>query len=149
MAETLAWPHHFTNVSVYKIGLTPPLFFLLKLHKSRQLRASKRSHEGALGLSNVHICTIFTIRLFLFYFYLLFVLSLRHLLVEQELLILPEHLNSPLVFSGVRITRSLVLCVCFVDRWLFFMSFFFLPLCGLFFFDLRALITPLISSTTF
>jgi hypothetical protein len=30
-------------------------------------------------------------------------------LVEQELLTLPEHLRSPPVFSGVRVTRSLVL----------------------------------------
>ena len=37
-------------------------------------------------------------------------------LVEQELVNLPEHLNSPPVFSGVRVTRSLVVCVCFVDR---------------------------------
>jgi hypothetical protein len=42
--------------------------------------------------------------------------------VEQELLILPEHLHLPSGFSGVRVTRSLVLCVCFVDRCL---SFFF------------------------
>ena len=33
-------------------------------------------------------------------------------LVEQELLTLPEHLRSPPVFSGVRVTRSLDLCVC-------------------------------------
>ena len=32
--------------------------------------------------------------------------------VEQELLTLPEHLSSPPVFSGVCVTRSLVLCVC-------------------------------------
>ena len=32
-------------------------------------------------------------------------------LVEQGLLTLPEHLSSPPVFSGVRVTRSLVLCV--------------------------------------
>ena len=37
-------------------------------------------------------------------------------LVEQELYTLPEHLCSPPVFSEVRVTRSLVLCVCFVDR---------------------------------
>ena len=37
-------------------------------------------------------------------------------LVEQELLTLPEHLSSPPVFSGVRVTRSLVLYVCIVDR---------------------------------
>jgi hypothetical protein len=34
--------------------------------------------------------------------------------VEQELLTLPEDLSSPLVFSGVRVAQSLVLCVCFV-----------------------------------
>ena len=44
-------------------------------------------------------------------------------LVEQELLTLPEHLISPSVFSGVRVTRSLVLCVCFVDRCLSFCTF--------------------------
>ena len=30
------------------------------------------------------------------------------------------------VFSGVRVTRSLVLCVCFVDRCLYFCAFFLL-----------------------
>jgi hypothetical protein len=40
--------------------------------------------------------------------------------IFQELLTLPEHLSSPPVFSGVRVTRSLVLCVCFVDRCLVF-----------------------------
>jgi hypothetical protein len=34
--------------------------------------------------------------------------------VEQELLILPEHLSSLPDFSGVRVTRSLVVYVCFV-----------------------------------
>jgi hypothetical protein len=37
----------------------------------------------------------------------------RASLVEQEMCTLPEHLSSPAVFSGVRITRSLVLCVMF------------------------------------
>jgi hypothetical protein len=37
-------------------------------------------------------------------------------LVEQELLTLPNHLSSPPVCNGVRVTRYLVLCVCFVDR---------------------------------
>ena len=47
-------------------------------------------------------------------------------LVEQEMLTLPEHLSSPLVFfSGVRVTRSLVLYVCFVDRCLSFCPFSF------------------------
>jgi hypothetical protein len=46
-------------------------------------------------------------------------------------------------FHVVLVTRSLVLCVCFVDRCL---SFFFWPLCCLFFFDLRILLTTLVSS---
>jgi hypothetical protein len=46
-------------------------------------------------------------------------------LVEQELFTLSEHLSSPPVFSGVQVTRSLVLCVCFVDRCLTFCLFSF------------------------
>ena len=38
---------------------------------------------------------------------------------------IPEHLSSPPVFSGVRVTRSLVLYVCFVDRCLSFCTFSF------------------------
>jgi hypothetical protein len=66
-------------------------------------------------------------------------------LVEQELLTLSEPLSLPPVFSGVRVTRSLlyVYCVCFVDRCL---SLFFWSLCCLFFFDLLILITPLVTS---
>jgi hypothetical protein len=45
--------------------------------------------------------------------------------VEQELLTLPEHLISPPIFSGIRVTRSLVLCVCFADRCLSFCAFSF------------------------
>ena len=37
----------------------------------------------------------------------------------------PRDLSSPPVFSGVRVTLSLVLCVCFVDRSLFFCPFSF------------------------
>jgi len=50
-------------------------------------------------------------------------LTRRVPIVEQELLSLPEHLNSPPVFRGVCVTRSLVLCVCFVDRFLSFVLF--------------------------
>jgi hypothetical protein len=46
-------------------------------------------------------------------------------------------------FCGVRVTRSLVLCVCFVDRCLFFW-----PMYCLSFFDLRILITPSVSSSS-
>ena len=52
-------------------------------------------------------------------------LTRRVPLVEQELPTLPQHLSSPPVFSGVRVTRSLVLYVCFVDRCLSFCTFSF------------------------
>ena len=48
----------------------------------------------------------------------------------------------------VRVIRSLVVCVCFVDRCFFLLSFFFWPLCCLFFLGLRILITPLVSSNS-
>jgi len=54
-------------------------------------------------------------------------------------------MNHPRFVRGVRVTLSLVLCVFFVDRSL---SFFFWPMCCLFFFDLLILITPLISSNS-
>ena len=47
-----------------------------------------------------------------------------------------------IIVSGVHVTRSLVLYVCFVDRC------FFWSLCCLFFFDIRILITPLVSSNS-
>jgi hypothetical protein len=46
-------------------------------------------------------------------------------LVEQELPTLPEHLSSLSVFSEVRVTRSLVVCACFVDRCLSLCPFSF------------------------
>ena len=58
---------------------------------------------------------------------------------------LPEHLSSPLDFSWIHVTRSLVWCVCFVDSCVSFCPFW--PLCCLFF-DLRILITPLVSSSS-
>ena len=40
-------------------------------------------------------------------------------------------------FSGVRVARSLVFCVVFCGSLFVLLSFFFLSLCGLYFFDLR------------
>jgi hypothetical protein len=51
-------------------------------------------------------------------------LTRRVLPLEQGLPTIPEHLSSPPGFSGVRVTRSLVLCVCFVDRYLSFYPFY-------------------------
>jgi hypothetical protein len=52
-------------------------------------------------------------------------LTRRVPLVEQKLLTLAEHLSSLPVFSGVRVTWSLVLYVCFIDRGLSFCPFYF------------------------
>jgi hypothetical protein len=52
-------------------------------------------------------------------------LTRRVPLVEQELPTLPEHMSTPPVFSGVRVTRSLVLYVCFVNCCLSFCTFSF------------------------
>jgi hypothetical protein len=68
-------------------------------------------------------------------------------LVDQELLTLPEHLCSPPVFSRVRVSRSLVLGVCFIYHCLSFCTFS-LAVCCLLFFDLWIMITPLVSSNS-
>jgi len=52
-------------------------------------------------------------------------LTRRVPLVKQELIALPEHLSSPLVFSEVHVTVSLVLCVYFIDHCLSFCPFSF------------------------
>ena len=62
---------------------------------------------------------------------------------------LPEHLSSPLVCSGISVARSLVFCVVFCRSLFVFLSLFFWPLYCLFFFDLRILITSLVSSKMF
>jgi hypothetical protein len=66
-------------------------------------------------------------------------LTRRVPLVEQVQLTFPEHPSSVPIFSRVCVTRSLVLCVCFVDHCLSFCPF--LPLCCPSF-DLRILISP-------
>jgi hypothetical protein len=76
-------------------------------------------------------------------------LTLRRVpLMEQELPTLPKHLSSSSVLSGVRVIRSLVLCVCFFRSLFVLWYFFFWPLCCMFFFDIRILITPLVSSNS-
>jgi len=66
-------------------------------------------------------------------------------LVEQELRTLQDQQSSPPVFSGVRITQSLVLFVVYCRS----LSFFFWSLCCLSFFNLQILITPLVSSNSY
>ena len=64
-------------------------------------------------------------------------------LVVQELQTLPEHPSSPPTFSGARFSWSLVF-ICMFCRLLFVLFLF----ATLFFFDLRILITLLVSSNS-
>jgi hypothetical protein len=64
-------------------------------------------------------------------------------LVVQELQILPEHPSSPQTFSVVCVSRSIVF-MCMFCRLLFVLFLF----ATLFFFDLRILITLLVSSSS-
>ena len=69
--------------------------------------------------------------------------NITTLLVKQELPTLPEHLSAPPDFSGVRV-NLIVSFMCMFCRSLFvLLSFFFSPLCCLFFFDIQILITSL------
>jgi len=64
----------------------------------------------------------------------------------NELLHFHERLGSPPVFSGVRVARSLVICVMFCRSLLVLLSIFAWPLYYLSSFDLRLLITLLAPS---
>ena len=66
-------------------------------------------------------------------------------IVQQELPTLPDNMSSLEDFSGFRVTRSLVVCVCIVDGCL---SFSVWPLRYLSLFDLRIQITHLVSSNS-
>jgi hypothetical protein len=76
-------------------------------------------------------------------------LTRRISLVKQELLTLPEHLSSPLVFSGVHSScYSIFSFMCMFCRSFFVLLYFFCwPLCCLFF-NKRILITLLVSSNS-
>ena len=71
-------------------------------------------------------------------------LTRRMPLVEQDLLTLPEHLSSSPVFSVIRITRSLVLCVCSFGHCVVCSSVFW-SLCCLFFCLLAIVLSVLLS----
>jgi hypothetical protein len=65
-------------------------------------------------------------------------------LVEQELPTIPEHLSSPLIFSGFRVSRSVFFCVLFCRSLFVLLSFFVWSLfCQSL--DLRVLIISLVS----
>ena len=92
---------------------------------------SQESEQSSTSVFRIINFPLF-LRLFIVYFF------------SFLLFTLPEHPISPPVFSEVRGTRSLVLCVCFVDRNLSFCALF-----CLFFLELRILITPSSNSSSY
>jgi hypothetical protein len=108
----LSWSHHFESFTVATMTWLTVIEYRYLCHKWPWLCSTCRKRFRSFPHS--WLITGFVTRL-----------TRRVPLVEQELFTLPEHLSSPPVFSGVRITRSLVLCVFFVDRCLSFCTFSF------------------------
>ena len=104
----LSWVHYFESFTVATMTWLTVIEYLY--HKWPRICSTCRMHFPVLST----FITGFGTKL------------LRRVpLVEQELLTPPEHPSSPPVFSGVRVTRSLVLYACFVDRCLSFCTFSF------------------------
>ena len=104
----LIWSHHFES---FTVSTTTELTVMAYLwYKWSQICSTTRSFPRSWLIAG------FLTRV-----------TQRMPLVGQELLITLEHLRSalPPVLSRVRVTRSLVLCVCFVDCCLTFCNFFF------------------------
>ena len=129
----LSWSHHFESFTVSTMTWLTAMEYLCPNWR----RISPTCHKHFPVPSSFMTYHLFITRL-----------TRRVPLVEQELLTLPEHLSSLPVFSGVRVIRSLALYVCFIDRCLSICIFFFGPLRCLFFFNIRILITPLVSSNS-
>ena len=82
-------------------------------------------------------------------FYVMFLRSLfvfSGVCIAHSLVFYVMFLRSLFVFSGVCIAHSLVFYVMFLRALFFLLFFFFWPLYYMCFFDLRLMITPLVSS---
>ena len=73
-------------------------------------------------------------------------LTRRVPLAEQELLTLPEHMRSPPDFQWGSCYSIFSFICMFCGSLFVLLYFFFWPLCCMFFFDIRILIAPLVSS---
>jgi hypothetical protein len=105
------------------------LLYTLSLSLSLSL-SHTHTHTHSLNVPNTkswttniktHCCTIITMH------YAIHIYTDKAKIIHPciELFTLLEHLSSPPVFSGVRVTWSLVLYVCFIDRCLSFCPFSF------------------------
>jgi len=106
----LSWSHHFESFKVATITWLTVMDYLC----DKWPRCFSLVVSTSRSSTHSWLITGFVTRL-----------TRRVPLVEQELLTLPEHLRSPPVLSGVRITRYLVLFVYFIFRCLSFCTFSF------------------------
>ena len=102
------WSHHFESFTLLTMTVLTALEYLC--HQWPRNYSTCRKHFPVLS-------SLMT------YHRLVTRLRRRVSLEEYELHTLLEHLRSILAFSGVRVTRSFVLYVCFVDRCLSLCSF--------------------------
>jgi hypothetical protein len=107
----VSWSHHFESFTVATMTWLTATEYLR--HKWPRICSTCRKHFFR---SFPRTCFIagFVTRL-----------TRRVPLVKQELLTLPEHLRSPPIFNGVRVTRYLASYVCCVDHCLSFCTFSF------------------------
>ena len=110
----------------------------IQQYKKASKNVITRSSHGYLALKKKHKKT-HNHQLFIMYH---FTTEYKHMISNHLLFANDKWQTNPgngmkMDTVRVRVTRSLVLCVCFVDCCL---SFFFWPLCCLFFFDIRILI---------
>ena len=102
----LSWSHHFKNCTVATMTWLTVMEYLC--HKWPRICSACRKHFPVLSS-----------------FMTYHPINTKGVTSEAGTETLPVHPNLPPVFSGVRVTRSLVLCVCFIDRCLSFSPFSF------------------------
>jgi hypothetical protein len=100
--DKLSWSHHFDSFTVATIIWLTVMEYLC--HKRPRICSTCRKHFQVLSsfMTYHRVCNYIN---------------------TTGVTTLPKHLSSSTVFSGVRVTRSLVLCVCCVGRCLFFCTF--------------------------
>jgi len=90
---------------------------IFKWNDTRVLRNGTHINISALNVTIIRNIfwarVLWNIRDFITSCFNIIIVTRRVSLLEQELLTLSEHLSSPPVLSGVRVTQSLVLCVMF------------------------------------
>jgi hypothetical protein len=121
-----SWSHHFVSFTVGTIRWLTVTEYLCHKMTTDMLRLSQSQYSPRSWLINWFV-------------------TRQMPLMEQELINLPEHLSSPSVFNEAYVDRSIVFCAVFCWQLVVLLCFFYCPLYCLSIFDLRVLITPMIT----